>query len=255
MPKGGARQKMTMDEELKKLQDWLESASLYELPSYKELPTVPLYMEQVVGYINKTLAPLSPHDSEILTSYMVNNYVKAKIIKEPERKKYNEVHLGYLLAICSLKNSLTMSELSNLIALDNDVSADKSVLYSFFRLMSTSIAKNTIALAKQRVDRFVREYEKNKETDPEQAEQHLVDSLGLIALRMSIQSSVNRIIAEVFLNAIQHSDHAIAIEQKKHHKVEKHSAKASKHEAEKIFEAKEALLKEKKKHSKEEKTK
>ena len=132
---------MTMDEELKKLQDWLESASLYELPSYKELPTVPLYMEQVVGYINKTLAPLSPHDSEILTSYMVNNYVKAKIIKEPERKKYNEVHLGYLLAICSLKNSLTMSELSNLIALDNDVSADKSVLYTFFRLMSTSIAR------------------------------------------------------------------------------------------------------------------
>ena len=255
MPKGGARQKMTMDEELKKLQDWLESASLYELPSYKELPTVPLYMEQVVGYINKTLAPLSPHDSEILTSYMVNNYVKAKIIKEPERKKYNEVHLGYLLAICSLKNSLTMSELSNLIALDNDVSADKSVLYSFFRLMSQSIAKNTFALAKQRVDRFAKEYEKNKEIDPEQAEQHLVDSLGLIALRMSIQSSLNRIIAEVFLHAIQHSDHAIAIEQKKHHKVEKHSAKASKHEAEKISEAKEALLKEKKKHSKEEKTK
>ena len=41
MPEGGARQKMTMDEELKKLQDWLESASLYELPSYKELdPTI-----------------------------------------------------------------------------------------------------------------------------------------------------------------------------------------------------------------------
>ena len=103
-----------MDEELKKLQDWLESASLYELPSYKELPTVPLYMEQVVGYINKTLAPLSPHDSEILTSYMVNNYVKAKIIKEPERKKYNEVHLGYLLAICSLKNCLLASASSSM---------------------------------------------------------------------------------------------------------------------------------------------
>jgi len=249
---------MTMDEELKNLQDWLENASLYELPSYKELPTVPLYMEQVTAYINKTLAPLSPHDSEVLTSYMVNNYVKAKIIKEPERKKYNEVHLGYLLAICSLKNSLTMSELSHLIALDEDVSADKSVLYTFFRLMSTSIAKNTIGLAKQRVNRFAKEYEKNKEVDPEQAEQHLIDSLGLIALRMSIQSSVNRIIAEVFLNAIekvQADKEGYEILNKKNHKVEKHSAKAFKHEAERISEAKEALLKEKKKQSKEEKKK
>jgi hypothetical protein len=72
---------------------------------------------------------------------------------------------------------------------------------------------------------------------------------------MSIQSSVNRIIAELFLNAIEkaQSNSAYEIERKKHHKVEKHSAKASKHEAESISEVKEALLKEKKKLSKEEK--
>jgi hypothetical protein len=44
-----------MDKELEELQAWLKAASSFELPPYKELPNVPLYMEQVVDYINKTL--------------------------------------------------------------------------------------------------------------------------------------------------------------------------------------------------------
>lgn len=243
-----------MDEELKNLKEWLDEASSFELPSFKELPTVPLYMEQVTAYINKTLAPMSPKDNEILTSFMVNNYVKAKIIKEPIRKKYNEEHLGYLLAICSLKNSLTMAELSHLIALDNEVSDDKSVLYGFFRIMSKGVYKDTISLAQKRVERFAKEYEETKEKDPEAAQQRLVDSLGLVALRMSIQASVYRIVSEALLDTIekgQSSDVAYQVENKKHHKEIKHKAKAGNREAERIANAKHEIVKEKKKSEKE----
>ena len=59
---------MTMDEELKNLQDWLENASLYELPSYKELPTVPLYMEQVTAYINKKSINSDPNQRATATT-------------------------------------------------------------------------------------------------------------------------------------------------------------------------------------------
>lgn len=237
-----------MDEELKHLQKWLEGASSYELPSFKELPTVPLYMEQVTAYINKTLAPMSPKDNEILTSFMVNNYVKARIIKEPVKKKYNEEHLGYLLAICSLKNSLTMSELSHLIALDDEVSDDKSVLYGFFRIMSKGVYKSTISLAQKRVDRFAKEYEENMKKDPEAAQQRLVDSLGLVALRMSIQASVYRIVSEALLDTIekgQSTGASYEVENKKHHKEIKHKAKAGNREAERIFNAKQEVVKEK----------
>lgn len=242
-----------MDEELKHLQKWLEGASSYELPSFKELPSVPLYMEQVTAYINKTLAPISPKDNEILTSFMVNNYVKAKIIKEPVKKKYNEEHLGYLLAICSLKNSLTMSELSHLIALDDQVSDDKSVLYGFFKIMSKGIYKETISLAQKRVNRFAKEYEENKKKDPDAAQQRLVDSLGLVALRMSIQSSIYRIISEVLLDTVekgQSTGASYEVENKQHHKEIKHKAKAGNREAERIANAKQEIVKEKIKNEK-----
>jgi hypothetical protein len=49
-----------MDKELEELQNWLKAASSFELPSYKELPTVPLYMEQVIDYINDH--PETPQD-------------------------------------------------------------------------------------------------------------------------------------------------------------------------------------------------
>ncbi len=242
-----------MDEELKNLQEWLDEASSFELPSFKELPTVPLYMEQVTAYINKSLSPMSPKDNEILTSFMVNNYVKAKIIKEPVKKKYNEEHLGYLLAICSLKNSLTMAELSHLIALDDQVSDDKSVLYGFFRIMSKGVYKDTISLAQKRVNRFANEYEENKKKDPEAAKQRLVDSLGLVALRMSIQASVYRVVAEALLDAIekgQSTASSYQVENKKHHKEIKHKAKAGHREAERIANAKNEIVKEKIKNEK-----
>lgn len=242
-----------MDEELKHLQEWLEKASTYELPSFKELPTVPLYMEQVTAYINKTLAPMCPKDNEVLTSYMVNNYVKAKIIKEPVKKKYNEEHLGYLLAISSLKNSLTMAELSHLIALDADVTEDKSVLYGFFRNFTKSIAEDTISLAQRRVNRFADEYARSKEKDPEAAEKYLVDSLGLIALRMSIRASIERIVAEALLATIekgQAGSETFAQEINKNQRVMKHKERAGVHEAENIASAKQKIIKNQKRDEK-----
>ena len=48
-----------MEKEAQDLLSWLDGATKYQLPSYEELPHVPLYMEQVVGYINDILAPLT----------------------------------------------------------------------------------------------------------------------------------------------------------------------------------------------------
>ena len=52
----------------------------FNLPEYKELPDIALYMEQVVGYIKECLEQFSNKDDSIITPFMVNNYVKAKII-------------------------------------------------------------------------------------------------------------------------------------------------------------------------------
>ena len=58
------------------------SLSAFHIPRWNELPTVELYLDQVVKLINGVLAPyinfnLDPKDeSELLTKTMINNYVK-----------------------------------------------------------------------------------------------------------------------------------------------------------------------------------
>ena len=186
-----------IDKEIEALSEWLTKSKDFQLPSFKELPTVPLYMEQVVSYINDTLTPLlSGDDASKLTSFMVNNYVKAKIIKEPDRKKYNEEHLGYLLAICFLKRTLSMSELSLLIQMDADASSDKSVLYRFFRNMLSDITHDVAAKNEFHLEDFHNVYKGLAKKDSEKASKFMADSLALMALRLSVKASVYSLISK-----------------------------------------------------------
>ncbi len=233
-------------EELTKLKEYLDKAENFELPTYDHLPTVPLYMEQVVSYVNSILEPLSTSDKQKLTSFMVNNYVKAKIISEPNKKKYNVDHLGYLLAISLLKNVVNMNDLSLIIDMDKDVTSDKAVLYRFFKSMSADIFKDVAGRAKARVDRFEENYEKEKLEDQEKAEQYFDDSIGLIAFRMSIQASVYQSVSQAlyrYLEECKKSEEVDKKVKKKEESEEKHKEKKAKKEAEK--EAKKANKKEK----------
>jgi hypothetical protein len=196
-----------MDKELEELQNWLKAASSFELPSYKELPTVPLYMEQVIDYINATLKPLKISDKDMLTSFMVNNYVKADILDEPNKKKYSNDHLGYLLAITSLKRVLSMSEISMLIEMDKDVSTDKSVLYGFFKIMAKDIMQENATKVSEKTDSFVATYQRELSEGNPNAEQNLRDRLGLVALRLAIQAGVNSIMAQMILDEIGKAVH------------------------------------------------
>ena len=46
------------------------------LPRYDEIPSIDLYMDQLVGFLEDTLAPLYQPGEKIITRSMVNNYVK-----------------------------------------------------------------------------------------------------------------------------------------------------------------------------------
>lgn len=191
-----------MDKEVSELIEWLKAASVYELPPYKELPNVPLYMEQVTGYINDILKPLNPTQKDFLTSFMVNNYVKAGILAAPEKKKYTQDHLGYLLAMTTLKRTLSISEISLLIEMDKDVSTDKSVLYGFFRVMAKDILQESAQKTLNKTLSIKEHYDKEAAANNPDAENHLRDSLALIALRMSIQAGVYQALSMSILDSI-----------------------------------------------------
>lgn len=54
----------------------------FRLPRYAQIPDVGLYLEQVVRYVNSHLAILG---EPALTSSMVSNYVKQRLIPAPQK--------------------------------------------------------------------------------------------------------------------------------------------------------------------------
>lgn len=101
----------------------------FHMPRYDRLPEIELYMDQLVNYVNRTLAPLASQDSDeeiLLTKSMVNNYVKQRVIQPPEKKKYGKTQLAYLLMLCPLKQVFSIPECVQLIRIAGGVSLRES---------------------------------------------------------------------------------------------------------------------------------
>ena len=65
------------------------------LPRWEELPDMDLYMDQVVTLLNEYLKPFHAKDQEkMVTSTMINNYVKHGIVSPPVKKKYTKNHVA-----------------------------------------------------------------------------------------------------------------------------------------------------------------
>ena len=106
-----------MDAEMQKLEEWLTTIREYEPPNWDRLPELDLYMDQVITFLNKLLAPFAAENERPLTSSMINNYVKAGVLPRPDRKKYAREHLAILTMICMLKSSLSIPDISLLVSL------------------------------------------------------------------------------------------------------------------------------------------
>ena len=91
-----------------------ESIRGFRLPRYAEIPTVGLYLEQTIRYINAHLAPLGCME---LTGSMVSNYVKKGLIPAPIKKQYFPEQIGYLFFVAVAKNLMSMEHIDLLISL------------------------------------------------------------------------------------------------------------------------------------------
>lgn len=99
-----------------KLCYWREFMQKFHLPTWEELPDLELYMDQVVAlvcrYVN--LQPHSGPAEPLLTPSAVNNYVRLKLIPPPVKKRYSREHLAYLIVICCLKGSMSLSSIQQM---------------------------------------------------------------------------------------------------------------------------------------------
>ena len=93
-----------------------ETAGAFRCPRFNDLPALSLYMDQVVYVIEDGMGIFADESERVITSAMINNYVKQKLIEPPVKKKYNRSHIAVLIIVSMLKRVLSISEISALIA-------------------------------------------------------------------------------------------------------------------------------------------
>lgn len=100
-----------------KLRRWSHYLQNYRLPTWEQIPTLGLYMDQVLTLLSGYLPflPKKEKEEQIITTSAINNYVRMKLMPAPEKKKYSRIHIAYLIMICALKQSLTMSEIQKIL--------------------------------------------------------------------------------------------------------------------------------------------
>lgn len=89
----------------------------FKLPFWDELPEFDLYMDQVISYIRDKLENIYFNNEKIITTSMINNYVKTKIVQSPKKKLYSKEHIAYFIIVTILKRCYTLNEISDFIQL------------------------------------------------------------------------------------------------------------------------------------------
>ena len=132
----------------KKFEDYFKIVK-HKLPYWDELPEIDLYMDQVVALMEKYLSfHKVDEDTKIITNSMINNYVKLGIMPAPVKKRYSREHIAYLIIICTLKQSLPISDIKDLIELRVKRSSIEETL-NFFSDLYDSVFNTVIAIGKK----------------------------------------------------------------------------------------------------------
>lgn len=105
-----------------------ESLSSFRLPRYDDIPNVGLYLEQTVNYLMEYLSLIL--DSAVTTS-MVSNYVKKKLVKNPVKKQYNREQIAVLFFIAITKSVLSLENIRVLLTIRED-HFDSAAAYNLF---------------------------------------------------------------------------------------------------------------------------
>ena len=105
----------------------------FQLPPYREIPDVGLYLEQVARFIEDAVRPLP---GAALTTSMISNYVKKDIVPNPVKKLYNRELIASLLFIAVAKSVLSLEDIQMLLTL-RAANHEAEVSYEEFRTRLT----------------------------------------------------------------------------------------------------------------------
>jgi hypothetical protein len=115
----------------KELSEYSKNMSEAKLPSWDELPKIPLYCDQMIHFVQDKLTFLQSDEEKPLTKSMVNNYVKWGILPKPICKKYERIHISYMITIIILKKIIPISQIKKGITLQVAQQGNKNAYNAF----------------------------------------------------------------------------------------------------------------------------
>lgn len=135
------------------LKSILDSMSRLDYIKPKDIPNIPLYMDQVTTFMDAQLASSKRYeDDKILTKTMINNYAKNDLIPPPVKKKYSKEHLLMLIFVYYFKSILSISDIQTLLTPINEKYFSGSK-----KLKLTDLYEEVFRLEKGQVDHMVKD--------------------------------------------------------------------------------------------------
>jgi len=208
-----------MENLFNELKKWSEEVKAKPVSKWNELPDIELYMDQVITYIEKQLQIYQEQEESLLiTSSMINNYVKDGVIKHAVSKKYSKEHIATLIMIGLLKQVLPLSQISKLTGIFNEAENKATIYDTFLKIQDTAIddVLNNLKI------------EDEDNSDPSNGEQKLF----MMAIGLSCRAVAYRITAERIFKMLKVNNQLVEKKKKPTNKIKARKArkKASKQE-------------------------
>ncbi|MGO2696434.1 DUF1836 domain-containing protein [Bavariicoccus seileri] len=107
------------------------------LPTWNDLPAMPLFNQQVVDYVNEQLGPYLLKNQK-LTSTMIQNYTKWEVLPKPIGRKYDRLHIAQIIVITILKHIIPLEDVHSGINLMVQLVGHEEAYDSFIKTLSES---------------------------------------------------------------------------------------------------------------------
>lgn len=183
-----AKQNIKLQQEL---DEWNNKIQVKRLPRWGDLPEFEVYMDQVIMLMQKYLGEYFGYlEDSVVTSSMINNYVKQKVMPAPKNKKYSRIHLSYLIIICMLKPVMSIQNIHDIIKYklaEGDISSVLDWFVETYEGQFISFLNSATELL--------------KETEIKSAND--IATASNVAFRMGIEASVTRNISLALINKVK----------------------------------------------------
>ncbi|MGB3366647.1 MAG: DUF1836 domain-containing protein [Acidaminobacteraceae bacterium] len=168
----------------------------YSVVDEKEIPSIPLYMDQLTFLLEDNLSKLNRNDGDkTLTKTMINNYVKGKVVEAPLKKKYTKDQIMKLTMIYQMKNVLSISDLK--IFFDVIGKSDETIdkYYGYYKSEQIRVSKE--------MERFKSVVGKLKEIDEKELVSSDIDkNIIKEVISLSIEADLKRRISELLIDSL-----------------------------------------------------